>query len=128
MHTWMKTPSKLSVRSTWHQVINNHSGETSASTILVVSLAHHPKVLPQSFEEEDQLGGLSVIPSLAPAELRNKQNADPCIREVLRQVKPPPSLRKELPELGLLLRKWDKLTVLNGVLYRKRQEDAQTHY
>lgn len=42
--------------------------------------------------------------------------------------KPPPSLRKELPELGLLLREWDKLTVLNGVLYRKRQEGAQTHY
>lgn len=107
------------------QMINNHSGETSPSTTLVVSLAHHPKALPQSFEEEDQLGGLPVIPSLAPAELRDKQNADPCIHEVLRQVeleeKPPPSLRKELPELGLLLREWDKLTVLNGVLYRKRQ-------
>ncbi len=114
------------------QVINNHSGETSPSTTLVVSLAHHPKALPQSFEEEDQLGGLPVIPSLSPAELRDKQNADPCIREVLRQVeleeKPPPSLRKELPELGLLLREWSKLTVLNGVLYRKRQEGAQTHY
>lgn len=114
------------------QVINNHSGETSPSTTLVVSLAHHPKALPQSFEEEEQLGGLPVIPSLSPAELRDKQNADPCIREVLRQVeleeKPPPSLRKELPELGLLLREWSKLTVLNGVLYRKRQEGAQTHY
>ncbi|KAJ8007789.1 hypothetical protein DPEC_G00097840 [Dallia pectoralis] len=88
--------------------------------------------LPQSFEEEDQLGGLPVIPSLGPAEIRDKQNADPCIREVLRQVeleeKPPPSLRKELPELGLLLREWNKLTVLGGVLYRKRKEDAQTHY
>lgn len=113
-------------------MINNHSGETSPSTTLVVSLAHHPKALPQSFEEEDQLGGLPVIPSLAPVELRDKQNADPCIREVLRQVeleeKPPPSLRKELPELGLLLREWDKLTVLNSVLYRKQQEGAQTHY
>lgn len=114
-----------------HQV-NNHSGETSPSTTLVVSLAHHPRALPESFEEEDQLGGLPVVPSLAPAELRDKQNADPCIREVLRQVesgeKPPPSLRKELPELGLLLREWNKLEVLDGVLYRKRQEGAQTHY
>lgn len=42
--------------------------------------------------------------------------------------KPPPSLRKELPELGLLLREWNKLEVLDGVLYRKRQEGAQTHY
>ncbi|KAJ8014924.1 hypothetical protein DPEC_G00020820 [Dallia pectoralis] len=114
------------------EVINNHSGETSPSNTLVLSLAHHPKALPQSFEEEDQLGGLPVIPSLGPAEIRDKQNADPCIREVLRQVeleeKPPPSLRKELPELGLLLREWNKLTVLGGVLYRKRKEDAQTHY
>ncbi|XP_013855935.1 uncharacterized protein LOC106511737, partial [Austrofundulus limnaeus] len=115
-----------------HEVISNHPGETSPSTTLVVSLAHHPKALPQSFEEEDQLGGLPVIPPLSPAELRDKQNADPCIGEVLRQVesgeKPPPSLRKELPELGLLLREWNKLEVSNGVLYRRRQEGAQTHY
>ncbi|KAJ7994978.1 hypothetical protein DPEC_G00255140 [Dallia pectoralis] len=63
------------------EVINNHSGETSPSNTLVLSLAHHPKALPQSFEEEDQLGGLPVIPSLGPAEIRDKQNADPCIRE-----------------------------------------------
>lgn len=60
--------------------VNNHSGETSPSTTLVVSLAHHPRALPESFEEEDQLGGLPVVPSLAPAELRDKQNADPCMR------------------------------------------------
>lgn len=115
-----------------HEVISNHSGETSPSTILVVSLAHHPKALPQSFEEEDQLGGLPVVSSLTPAEIRDKQNADPCISEVLRQVesgeKPPPSLRKELPELGLLLREWNKLEVLSGILYRRRQEGAHTHY
>ncbi len=117
-----------------HQVISNPPEETSPSTTLVVSLAHHPKALPQSFEEEDQLGGLPVIPSLTPAELRDKQTADTCIGIVLRQVesgeKPPPSLRKELPELGLLLREWNKLEVLDGVLYRKRQEGAHywTHY
>lgn len=115
-----------------HQVVSNNYVETSPNTTMVVSLAHHPKAIPQSFEEEDQLGGLPVVPSLVPAELRDKQNADPCIHEVLRQVesgeKPPPSLRKELPELGLLLREWNKLEVLDGVLYRKRQEGAQTHY
>ncbi|KAJ8346440.1 hypothetical protein SKAU_G00278410 [Synaphobranchus kaupii] len=60
------------------------------------------------------------------------QRADTCICEVLRQIesgeKPPPSLRKELPELCLLLREWNRLEVLNGILYRKRQEGAQTHY
>ncbi|KAJ8339479.1 hypothetical protein SKAU_G00362650 [Synaphobranchus kaupii] len=115
-----------------HQVINSHSGETSPSTTLVVSLAHHPEALPESFEEEDQVGGLPIIPLLTPAEVRDMQRADTCICEVLRQIesgeKPPPSLRKELPELCLLLREWNRLEVLNGILYRKRQEGAQTHY
>ncbi|KAI3364944.1 hypothetical protein L3Q82_000942 [Scortum barcoo] len=113
-----------------HQVISHHSGETSPYITLVVSRAHHPKALPESFEEEDQLGGLPVIPLLTPAELRDKQKADICVGEVLRQVesgeRAPPSLRKELPELGLFLREWNKLEVLDGVLYRKRQEGAQT--
>lgn len=115
-----------------HQVTDNDTEETSPSTTLVVSLAHHPKALPESFNEEDTLGGLPVISSLTPADLRDKQNADPCIREVLRQIesgeRPPPSLRKELPELGLLLREWNRLEVLNGVLYRKRQDGAQFQY
>lgn len=106
-----------------HQVINNHSGETSPNTTLVVSLAHHLKALPESFVEEDQLGGLPVIPLFSPAELRDKQRADICIQEVLRQIesgeKPPQSLRKELPELGLLLREWNRFEVLDGILYRK---------
>lgn len=88
---------------------DSHSGETSTSTTLVVSLAHHPKALPESFEEEDQLGGLPVIPFLTPAELRDE---------------PTPFLRKELSELGL----WNRLEVLDGVLYCKWQEGAQTHY
>ena len=115
-----------------HEVINNHAGETSPSNALVVSLAHHPKAIPESFEEEDQLGGLPVIPLLTPAEMRDKQRADTCICEVLKQMesgeKPPPSLRKELPELHLLLRELNRLEVLDGVLYRKRQEGAQTHH
>lgn len=115
-----------------HQVADSDPRETIPHTTLVVSLAHHPNAVPESFEEEDQLGGLPVIPLLAPAELRDKQQADVCIREVLKQLetgeKPPPSLRKELPELYLLLRELNRLEVLEGVLYRKRQEGAQSYY
>lgn len=128
-HLNKNTIKAICEKHLFHQVINNHTGEPgqkSSSTTLVLSLAHNPKALPLSFEEKDQFGGLPVVPLLAPAELRDKQNADPCIREVLKQVelgeKPPPScLRKELPELGLLLRERNKLEVLHGVLFRKRQ-------
>lgn len=88
-----------------HQVTDNDTEEASPSTTLVVSLACNPKAAPEGFNEEDKLSGLPVISSLAPADLRGKQNADPCIREVHRQVelgeRPPPSLRKEFPELAL---------------------------
>lgn len=92
---------------TAHLVVNNPPGETSPKTVFVVSLTHHPKALPEDFEEEDRLDGLPVIAPIAPDELREKQKADTCIREVLKQIKLgetiPPSLRKELPEFCLLL-------------------------
>lgn len=40
--------------------------------------------------------------------------------------KPPPTVRAELPELPLLLREWNQLELKNGVLYRRRQEGANT--
>ena len=58
---------------------------------------------PASFEEEDHHGSSSVIPHLTAAELKEKQRTDTCIGAVINQMeseeKPPPSLRKELPEL-----------------------------
>lgn len=116
---------------TVHLVVNNPPGETSPKTVFVVSLAHHPKALPEDFEEEDQLSGLPVIAPIAPDKLREKQKADACIREVLKQIKFGetilPSLRKELPFcFCLLLREWNKLEILNGILYRKQQEGMQT--
>ncbi|KAL0199310.1 hypothetical protein M9458_007850 [Cirrhinus mrigala] len=113
-------------------LINNPPAETSPKPTLVVSLAHHPKALPESFEEEDQFGGLPVIAPFAPEDIRERQRADTCICEILRQMETgetvSPSLRKEIPELGLLLRKWSKLKILNGILYRKRQEGIQTYH
>uniref|UniRef100_A0A672HB92 Gypsy retrotransposon integrase-like protein 1 n=1 Tax=Salarias fasciatus TaxID=181472 RepID=A0A672HB92_SALFA len=37
-------------------------------------------------------------------------------------------MRKEIPEVGLLLREWNRLELLDGVLYRKRQDGAQTSH
>ncbi|KAG1953594.1 interleukin-1 receptor accessory protein-like 1-A [Pimephales promelas] len=115
-----------------HLVIDNPPVETSPITTYVMSLAHHPRALPGSFEEDYQFGGLPVITSFAPDELRSKQRADTTICEVLRQMEVggtiPPSLRKELPELSFLLREWSKLEILDGILYRKRQEGTQVYH
>lgn len=115
-----------------HHLVDSDPAESLPSTALVMSLAHHPMAIPASFEEEDHLGGSSVIPHLTAAELMEKQRADTCIRAVIDQMesgeKPPPSLRKELPDLCLMLREWNRLELLDGVLYRKRQEGAQLSY
>ena len=41
-------------------------------------------------------------------------------------VTPSLTVRAELPELPLLLREWNRLTLKNGILYRKRLEGANT--
>nr|XP_008283279.1 PREDICTED: uncharacterized protein LOC103359624 [Stegastes partitus] len=115
-----------------HQLSDDGPGELVPTTSLVLSLSHHTKAIPESFQEEERLGGLPVIPHFTTSELRSKQQADACIREVLNQMESGerllPSLRKELPELFLLLREWNRLVVQDGVLYRKRQEGTQTQY
>lgn len=107
-----------------HMVHLTHgSMATSPSTTLVMSLAHHPNAIPASFGDEDQLGGLPVIPHLTAAELSEKQRSYAIIREVINQMesgeRPPPSVRKELPELWRILREWNKLTLIDGILHRK---------
>ncbi len=85
-----------------------------------------------SFEQEDELGGLPIIPHLSEADLRDKQRADQCIKHVISQIergeKPPPTVRALLPDLPLLLRELTKLELRNGILYRTRQEEGQTQY
>lgn len=56
-----------------HYIVDNEPARTLSGTTLVISLSHHPKVIPVSFEEDDQLGGSSVIPHLTAAELMEKQ-------------------------------------------------------
>lgn len=114
------------------QLSDSELGESMSSTPLIFSFAHHPRAIPESFQEEDQLGGLPVVPYFTTSELRREQQADVCIREVLNQLesgeRPSQTLIKEIPELYLLLKEWNRLIVQDGVLYRRRQEGAETHY
>lgn len=77
----------------------------------------------------DTLHQLPVIPAL---NIQEKQHADPCIRELIHQLetgeKIPPAARAELPELPLLLREWSRLELVDGVLYRRRQDNEEVSY
>ncbi|XP_070409443.1 uncharacterized protein [Nothobranchius furzeri] len=99
---------------------------------LVESLAISADAVPDSFGHEDGLGGLPIIPNLSEEDLRDKQRADQCIKHVISQieqgVKPPPSLRTELPDLPLLLRELNKFELRNGILYRTRLEEGHTQH
>lgn len=62
-HLWEALSSPSDQQSFGGNLTQHHLG---------LSLTHHPKALAESFEEEDQLGGLPVIPLLTLAELRDK--------------------------------------------------------
>ncbi|KAJ8286180.1 hypothetical protein GJAV_G00035430 [Gymnothorax javanicus] len=102
------------------------------SISLVESLAISGDAVPDSFGREEKHGGLPIIPHLSEADLRDKQRADQCIRHVISQIergeKSPPTLRKELPDVPLLLREWNRLTLRNDILYRTRQKEGTTLY
>lgn len=99
---------------------------------LVETLAISPTAVPDSYGQEDDLGGLPVIPHLTETELVSKQRADQSIKHVISQIeqgeKPPPTLRHELTELPLLLRELNRLELRNNILYRRRQVGSQTFY
>ncbi|KAK7881018.1 hypothetical protein WMY93_030607 [Mugilogobius chulae] len=90
---------------------------------LVESLAITADTIPDSYSSDD-LHQLPVIPAL---DIKEKQHADSCIRELLHQLKTgektPSTARAELPELPLLLREWSRLELVDGVLYRRRRDD-----
>ncbi|CAI5656502.1 unnamed protein product [Oreochromis niloticus] len=109
-----------------HDIYFGGEGSESSdhSVALVESIALGPEALPPCFQGNDS-HGLPVIPSFSFAEISEKQQADASIREIITQLEsgetPPPQVRKELPEYGLLLREWNRLELKNGVLFRKRQ-------
>lgn len=96
---------------------------------LVESLSSQAASIPDMYTCE---GHLPVVPALSHSSLKEKQRADPNIREVIYQMetgeKVPPTAREELPELPLLLREWTKLELIDGVLFRKRRDNDALSY
>ncbi|KAK7883916.1 hypothetical protein WMY93_027039 [Mugilogobius chulae] len=83
---------------------------------LVHSLSMSADSLPDSFTADEQFAS-SVVSPLSPADIADKQRADPVLGHVIAQLEtgdsPPPSVREHLPELPLLLRTyigWSSMT------------------
>ncbi|XP_041864913.1 uncharacterized protein LOC121654728 [Melanotaenia boesemani] len=98
---------------------------------LVESLTVSADAIPDIYVSGEH-SGLPTIPALSQSELRDKQREDSTIRQVIEQLEngqaPPPTARKELPGLPLLLRELNRLEIHNEVLYRKRRDgDQVTH-
>lgn len=95
---------------------------------LVESLSINADTLPDNYSSE----GLHQLPLIPALDIKEKQHADPCIRELIHQLetgeKIPPTARMELPELPLLLREWSKLELVDGILYRRRRENEELSY
>ncbi|KAJ8011865.1 hypothetical protein DPEC_G00062720 [Dallia pectoralis] len=85
----------------------NDGMSKDGSISLVESLAISGDAVPDSFEREDELGGLPIVPHLSEADLGDKQKADQCIKHVISQIErgetPPPTVRAKvravLPDL-----------------------------
>lgn len=109
-----------------HAVHQSSAVEGGPPFALVESLAMHVDAIPCSFDRSESFDGVPLIPVFGEDDLKEKQRADPVIHEVVMQLEPgetvPPSLRRELPTLPLLLRELKKLELRNGILYRKRQD------
>ncbi|RXN35846.1 Retrovirus-related Pol polyprotein from transposon 412 [Labeo rohita] len=99
---------------------------------LVMSLAIHPDAVPDCYVQDDVLIGSSAMSHLTKEELAEKQRSDPVIREVLTYLesgeKPPPVVRKEIPDIPFYLREWDRLEMKEGILYRRRQDGDSITY
>lgn len=99
---------------------------------LVESLAMHVDAIPCSFDQNEGCDDLPEVSTFGEDDLMEKQRSDPVIREIIHQLETgetiPPSVRKELPTLPLLMRELKKLELRNGILYRRRQEGEQIQY
>lgn len=95
----------------------------------VESLSMFSETVPESFEYFD---GFPIVHSVSEEELKEKQRADPAIREVIHNLESgdtsPPTVRKELSDFPFLVCEWKKLELKNGILYRKRTIGEEIQY
>uniref|UniRef100_A0A3B1IZP3 Gypsy retrotransposon integrase-like protein 1 n=1 Tax=Astyanax mexicanus TaxID=7994 RepID=A0A3B1IZP3_ASTMX len=110
---------------------SNKSSEGSRIPF-VESLASNPDCLPDDFVQDEFLDGFPLNSRVPAAEVRDKQNSDVAIREIISSLKgggvPSPSVKKEIPQLSLLCREWNKLFLKDGILYRRRQGEQEMQY
>ncbi|KAL7868508.1 hypothetical protein SRHO_G00098920 [Serrasalmus rhombeus] len=108
------------------------SASESSSIPLVESLASHPDSLPDGFVQGEHFKGFPIFSKLSEAEVCEKQKSDSVIREVISSLEgggvPSPSAKKEIPQLHLMCREWNRLLLRNGILYRKRQDGQEVQY
>lgn len=91
--------------------------------VMEVSLSHlaiSGDAVPDSFEQEDELGEHPIIAHLSEGEFSENQRADKCNEHVVSQIergeKPLPAVRSELPDLPLLLRVKKAIVILGSVV------------
>uniref|UniRef100_A0A3P8UAF7 Gypsy retrotransposon integrase-like protein 1 n=1 Tax=Amphiprion percula TaxID=161767 RepID=A0A3P8UAF7_AMPPE len=112
-------------------VTSQPSSSAESPIALVESLSLSAKAIPDSYVSEDH-HGLPVVPSLSALDLKEKQRADPVIREVIHQMetgeKVPPRVRQELPDLMLLLRELNRLELQEDILYRRRNDGGKMSF
>lgn len=114
------------------RLIQQVAKDTDLPDAFVNSLAIHVTAVPDAYAYEDQCGGLPLIPHLSNSEIQSLQFADPCIGEVIKQIKtgesPSSTVRNALSRLPYLLRKRECLEFHDEILYRKRQMGEKTTY
>ena len=92
-----------------------------------------PQVVPCTLDTPSPWPGQAPLPGITMPEWRLLQEADPVIKRVLDLKSTDQRLtlrarRRECPDVQLLLREWDRLTLHHNVLHRMRKMNNQMTY
>ncbi|KAG1932751.1 interleukin-1 receptor accessory protein-like 1-A [Pimephales promelas] len=93
------------------------------------SLCINTNAVPLEFQQEDT-HGLPILSQMSEEELRERQRADPELKEVIKYLEcGQKSEGKLVPvKIALWLREWNRLEFRNGVLFRRRQDRGDVLY
>lgn len=97
---------------------------------LVESLAMHADAVPDVYEEETF--GQATMPLFSESDIREHQEADPTISHVIQMLKlglkDPCDVKRDSPDLKLMLKQWKRFEIRNSLLTRAQQCHGQTVY
>ncbi|KAK7912833.1 hypothetical protein WMY93_013044 [Mugilogobius chulae] len=115
-HRW------LAALSTYDFKLQYRAGSQNRDADALSRRPHHESSDAHSLKEWDMVEQFTNSHVVAP----EKQRADSILREVIHQLETgenvPPTVRKELPDLALLLREFSRLEIQDDILYRRRQD------